>query len=434
MGNKATAWKMVKSISYGIFAFLMITLSLFHIFFENTSKEQRRIVLKYKNKVKERDKFQVDMLDEFDKGNLSKAKYIDETKKGFLHYKEELIKIIDKKKQLTKEHTFRGRNSFHFWLYVTGIVTLGLFFSVKSLIDDVKRKNPFKQQFLSFTGVIVCIFWLIHHTFLTQKDFSKQNYVGLLILCSLISTAFIFYLIKYTLRKKTYTKKDLLKAEQTINHLEESLLLKQEQERAKERQRISEELHDGVLGKLFGTRMGLGFLDISTTEKEKYEKFLFELQEIEKEIRNVSHKLSANLTGADINFESLVRDLMEEKSQIGKFDYKLNFENMDWRTVNDVIKLNLYRVIQESIQNILKHAKATEVIINLKNIQNVISVEIHDNGIGFSKTKQKSGIGLKNIHSRIKKVKGTISINTEHGKGTSIILNIPLKHISSTSN
>lgn len=279
---------------------------------------------------------------------------------------------------------------------------------------------------MSFSGVIISVFWLIHSIFLTAEDFTKNKYVGLLLVCSALFVAFLYFFIQYNQKRKTFTKKQLVKAMGTIEKLEKEVLTKQEQERAKERQRISEELHDGVLGKLFGTRIGLGFLEVSKEQdKRKYEDFLNKLQEIEKEIRTVSHKLSSNLNGTDINFYTLVDDLLKEKSDIGNFTYQLISDSIEWDTINEVVQLNLYRILQETIQNIIKHAKAKHVIISLHQTDELILLTIEDNGIGFKKDSQKKGIGLKNIQSRIKKLKGTYTIHSELGKGALLSIKVP---------
>jgi signal transduction histidine kinase len=86
--------------------------------------------------------------------------------------------------------------------------------------------------------------------------------------------------------------------------------------------------------------------------------------------------------------------------------------------------MNLYRIIQEALNNINKYANATiiELILNVN--KNVLFLEIKDNGIGFNVNKVKSGIGLKNMRNRAKTMNGEINIDSEKDKGTIIMLKI----------
>ncbi|CAM1354744.1 tetratricopeptide repeat-containing sensor histidine kinase [Tenacibaculum ascidiaceicola] len=194
-----------------------------------------------------------------------------------------------------------------------------------------------------------------------------------------------------------------------------------------ERDRIAQELHDGVLSKLFGTRLGLGFLNLKgdPDELHKHQHLLNELQQVEKEIRNVSHKLSYKINESD-NFKLVLIDLLEEKSNLGNFEYLLDIPNpFNWTDVGEKIKHNIYRILQETLQNCIKHAKATHVQLNIYKENTNLIIEVKDNGIGFDSTKKNNGIGLKNIHSRTEKLKGTIEIISKLGDGTSLKISIP---------
>ena len=115
----------------------------------------------------------------------------------------------------------------------------------------------------------------------------------------------ILSLVYFLKVQRSKNEKLLLEAEQQkANEQVYLLTLKQqatlEEEKVQERNRISQELHDGILGRLFGTRMGLGFLDLQGDEKlqQQHQDFLNELQDIEKEIRDVSHKLNENFNSS----------------------------------------------------------------------------------------------------------------------------------------
>ena len=431
MFHKKLALLKLKELLITLFSFLMVTMSLYHVFFESKSPEIERNNEDYRQLVIHRNSTQDKLLEQLKKKDINVDEYL--FKITALEKKsKEKIKILNREKiRIIRDFSFRGRSSFHFWLFVFGLVTLGLFFSCKSLYQDIKNGSSFKVYFISICGIVISLFWVIHLTFMTQKDFSKHSYVGMILLCSIFFSVFGYYAIKHIASKKLRKELQLKEAFTTIEQLQKEVLKKQEEQRAKERQRISEELHDGVLGKLFGTRMALGFLDINTaTNKEKYQRFLNELQQIEKEIRDVSHKLSSNLDGSDIGFVSIVKQLLHDKGTIGNFTHNLTIDtSINWKALDEVYRLNLYRMIQETIQNIIKHAKATEVIINIKLVDDTVVTNIIDNGIGFNTKRNKKGIGLKNITTRAKRIDGYITIESSINKGTYICITTPYSSV-----
>ncbi|WP_035676054.1 sensor histidine kinase, partial [Flavobacterium frigidarium] len=196
-----------------------------------------------------------------------------------------------------------------------------------------------------------------------------------------------------------------------------------------ERSRISQELHDGILGKLFGLRIGLGFLNIEGSEEMlgKHELFLNELQVIESEIRDVSHKLTFELDNSEVNFSYIIKELLEEKSLIGNFYFELNIEdNITWIEINKSININLYRVLQEALHNIVKYSRAKNVILCFSIDTNNLIIHLSDDGVGFDISKTKSGIGIKNMKNRITNLKGSFNINSEINKGTTLSCIIPI--------
>ncbi len=185
-----------------IFAFILVSLSLFHIFFIPKSPDLIKEQLNYKSIVQERDSVNHSNIEKFKKGVLSKEEYLSLTETSFLHYKNRLIESSDKKKQLALDFSFRGRSSFHFWIFVFGLVTALFFFSCKSLHDDFSRGSHYKFHFVSLTGILVSGFWFIHLIFLTQKDFTQNKYIIMILVGAALFSAFTYFLIKH------YTYKD----------------------------------------------------------------------------------------------------------------------------------------------------------------------------------------------------------------------------------
>ncbi|TMI85727.1 MAG: sensor histidine kinase, partial [Bacteroidetes bacterium] len=101
---------------------------------------------------------------------------------------------------------------------------------------------------------------------------------------------------------------------------------------------------------------------------------------------------------------------------------------------NEQNSIFLFRIFQEALNNTLKHAKATEIIINLDYSEGAFILEMRDNGIGFDLAKKQqsatsySGVGLKSMFNRAKLIGAHISINSEYGKGTIILIKLPLQN------
>ena len=196
-----------------------------------------------------------------------------------------------------------------------------------------------------------------------------------------------------------------------------------------ERDRIAQELHDGILGRLFGTRFGLGFLPVGggKEEAEKYGQLLDELQDIEKEIREVSHKLSYTPSSSSENFNAVINALIKEKSTIADLNYKVDIaKEINWDIIQKDIKTDIYRILQEALQNIIKHAKANTVSVAIKESNNNLSLEIEDNGVGFDASEQAEGIGFRNMESRVKKLHGIFGVQSSKGNGTNLLVQIPI--------
>jgi len=198
---------------------------------------------------------------------------------------------------------------------------------------------------------------------------------------------------------------------------------------AEEKKRISKELHDDILSRLFGARLSLDSINESKEEEDiaDREKSIEELQMIEEDIRKISHNLSSSQFSENMSFATLVDQLLVKQSKITKFNYELSFSNnLNLENISNTIKINCYRILQESIQNINKYAKATTVKINFSVENGYLLYTLEDNGIGFNIKTINKGIGIKNIKSRVKDLKGNVKFISNHEGGTKIQVKVPL--------
>ncbi|GEC73487.1 Histidine kinase [Flavobacterium flevense] len=203
-----------------------------------------------------------------------------------------------------------------------------------------------------------------------------------------------------------------------------------EANRVQEKKRVAQELHDGVLGRMFGVRMNLEGLnrfndDLAVTQRHDY---LSELKNIEQDIREISHDLNREKSELINNFVAIVDNLFEEQRKTFSCKLITNIDsNIKWDLAVNAVKINLYRIIQESLQNINKYANATTVKVELKKQENNIILTISDDGVGFNVNLKKKGIGLQNMISRAKDCNGDFNVKSKKGEGTTITVSIPLE-------
>ncbi|MDY7394349.1 tetratricopeptide repeat protein [Aureibaculum sp. 2210JD6-5] len=223
-------------------------------------------------------------------------------------------------------------------------------------------------------------------------------------------------------------EKEQQQANEEIYNLMLTQQYKLDEGKRNEKKRMSEELHDGVLGNLYGIKMNLAVLNQQSNPDAilKREEFIEGLSNVIDEIRNVSHELHANALDADVGYMQLIEDLLIQKSEVNGYNYELLVEeDTNWQVIAGDIKMNIYRIIQEAIQNINKYAQANKVKVELKSDGDFIHLTISDDGIGFNTKTKKDGIGIKNIKSRVERLNGSVEFLSELKKGTSIIIKIP---------
>jgi signal transduction histidine kinase len=144
------------------------------------------------------------------------------------------------------------------------------------------------------------------------------------------------------------------------------------------------------------------------------------------ELRNISHNLTPFLLKEKGLTES-VRDMLVKVENTN--NCRVNFEEVGFNErLGSSLETTLYRVIQEVINNIVRHAKASEINFQIIKTEKDLTIMLEDNGIGFEvlKLKESNGIGIRNIYSRIENLNGTVLIDSAIGRGTIFTLIIPL--------
>ncbi len=248
----------------------------------------------------------------------------------------------------------------------------------------------------------------------------------------LLLTLFLLYII-ITQRNKNRElqfEKDQQKVNEEIYNLMLTQQDKVDEARAYEKKRISQEMHDGVLGRLFGTRLSLDSLNFSEGKDAMMSRanYISELKTIEEDIRKISHDLNTDFVSGS-NFMAIVSELINKQTKAYQLKYHFDYaDDLSWEEVSNKTKINLYRIIQEGLQNIYKHAEANEVEIGFKEKNGHICLTISDDGKGFDVHKSKKGIGLKNINNRVSELDGQVTFDSQKKKGTTVRILIPYKN------
>lgn len=195
----------------------------------------------------------------------------------------------------------------------------------------------------------------------------------------------------------------------------------------KERNEIGKELHDNVNQVLATVKM---FLNLAQDNES------LRMDMINRSFENVNHaiseirKLSKSLVApslTDMGLQEAVEELAEEINSAGNIHISVDFEKESTLNINAAMQLMLYRIIQEAMNNILKYANASQVLITVRSDAKSISMAVKDDGVGFDPSKKAKGIGLKNIQSRVEFHCGTLNVVASPGMGCTLEIKIPLK-------
>ncbi len=247
----------------------------------------------------------------------------------------------------------------------------------------------------------------------------------------LLAIAIVSFIVYYQRRLiQEQIEKQKLKAE-----AQERMLAATIQTQESERKRIAKDLHDEIGALLAAIRLGVIQIGSDETtgtfgvEKAEEAKKL-----IEETIKNV-RRISQDLMPATLEKFGLVAALKElcqklEKASGVRMDFDGNEIDFPLKMQS---ALALYRIVQELINNTLKHAKATKIIISLQKTNTLLYLTVADNGSGFDleyargQSKGVRGLGLSNIESRINMLNATIRYETAPGEGTQVTIEIPLE-------
>ena len=205
----------------------------------------------------------------------------------------------------------------------------------------------------------------------------------------------------------------------------EAVLKGEEQERT----RLAKDLHDGLGGMLSGIKYSLnnikGNLILTPGDALSFERSIDMLNSSMQEMRRVAHNLMPEAL-VKFGLDTALKDFCNNINNSGALQVtyqSIGFENAN---VPQTTAITIYRIVQELVNNTIKHASASNAIVQLSKADNIISLTVEDDGKGFdaSTLKSATGIGWINIQNRIDFLKGRLDVSSQPGKGTSVLVEL----------
>jgi two-component system, sensor histidine kinase LadS len=301
------------------------------------------------------------------------------------------------------------RNAYWFLPIVNLLLLTGGFLTVIGAARTYKRQKA--SVIFFFTAFS---FLLISYTIVTLSEFGWKIGTELsvnLVLIGIVIEVFIFSIaLTYQMRKIQLERNQLLA---NITKVQKDILRAYVEGVEKERERISRELHDDI-----GSRLGSLKRFLSTTQTTLLEKQIDTLYE---DVRALSHDLTApslKLVGLQQNILDFAYDTQQKSS------VKISVQFYDFpEDLKVEISHQLFRIVQEAVNNAIKHGNVGEIDIQFFCHENELVLTIEDNGLGFDTTKNFRGIGIKNMRARVEAINGIFDMTSSPGKGTSILIN-----------
>ncbi|QRM89635.1 tetratricopeptide repeat protein [Lacinutrix sp. WUR7] len=275
---------------------------------------------------------------------------------------------------------------------------------------------------------------LYHQTEIQLKNKEKTNLTLAWGSSFSIVSLFAFLIFKNSKRKQLKAEKErqeqIEEKEKILKDLELSTIDAMIRGQEKERQKLASDLHDSVGATLSAAKMQFEYLIKNQTDLKASEELIKKtstlLEDAYVEIRSMAHLKSSGVMAKN-GLLPAIEKLSINASGINGLTFEVHSFGLKNRLENS-LEISIFRIIQELITNIIKHAHATKGIVHLTNHEEGLNIIVEDNGIGFNtkNLKQASGMGIDSIDKRVEHLEGQMIIESKKDQGTTIIIDIPI--------
>ena len=276
-------------------------------------------------------------------------------------------------------------------------------------ISDKKYAAFYKNEYVKVSDSIIRIqrlnrdkFARIEYETSKVEDENKILSHNNLLLILGLAFSIVVFLTAIIVRTQIARKKELLLIKQKEIANDELLSLIKEfqfglvQAKEEEQSRISKELHDGIVNQIYAIRMVLDTLNDEDDEftKERRVVYIKELHKVESEIRSISHQLYTDFSIYDSNYLFLIHSLIKSNNDLKGTVFTVSIsDTIDWNNYSSIVKINLYRILQELFLNVNKYAQASVCNLVIEETTDFLLAIVEDDGIGFDKNQITEGIG-----------------------------------------
>lgn len=238
-------------------------------------------------------------------------------------------------------------------------------------------------------------------------------YTAIIIVCAVVGVIIVYFIVS------------IIRQQRRTVRLYKQSLLTEITTLERERSRMASDLHDEVGPMLSAIKLRMAGFDISEDDEEELEKTNEQIDRLIKRMREISFDLMpTSLTRR--GFATALNEFIDFCSK--KSSLKINFKFSEIQ-LTDAQAVNLYRIAQEIIHNTMKHAEASELLIEMRREKDQIVLATRENGKGFNydeKSGEAKGLGLQNLLRRTEIIGGKMFFESQKGKGTTYIFEIPI--------
>ncbi len=259
---------------------------------------------------------------------------------------------------------------------------------------------------------------------LKARNLQLYLYIALALLAG--GVLFLFYYFK--------TNKKLVAQNLELLHKNQEIQLALTEGQNIERKRMAIELHDNINAKIAAAKWVLETIntpDKTEDEKKVIDRLVETMSDIYEDVRFISHNLVPKELETK-NLSEIIRQLVQNLNQNQKISFQLEVEGND-DNLDVGLKLQCYAMTMELINNIIKHSGCRHALIRMQFHPDELMIQVEDDGKGFDPETIATGVGLKNITTRIHSLRGKLSFGNTPGKGSAISIFIPLKAAKTTA-